>query len=226
MACIGKAILLIWTDIPAEEEHDFNNWYNREHLRSRAVEVPGFHRGRRYVALSGSPKYLAFYEVESTSILQSETYLAGVRNPDPLSRRFIPQFQNTVRIVADVAESLGEGEGGILGLLPLTPAESKKEEVKKWLPETVLPGLLNQYGIVGVHFWHTNRSALGSSASGHMRKDDRVIDWFLAVEATMEKDLDIAAQKMLQEDTIRQRGAEPEASLSTFRLLYSLSAKG
>ena len=44
-----QALLMVWTDIFADVEHDFNDWYNREHVRER-VEVPGFIRARRFAA--------------------------------------------------------------------------------------------------------------------------------------------------------------------------------
>ena len=58
------ALLMVWTDIPPDVEHDFNDWYNREHIRER-VDVPGFIRARRFAALSDTPKYLALYTLHA-----------------------------------------------------------------------------------------------------------------------------------------------------------------
>lgn len=44
-AIMAAAILTIWTDIPADIEADFNEWYNREHLPDRVQRTPGFLRG-------------------------------------------------------------------------------------------------------------------------------------------------------------------------------------
>lgn len=49
---MSAAILIVWTDIPAEIEADFNEWYNREHLPDRVLRMPGFLRGRRYVCIT------------------------------------------------------------------------------------------------------------------------------------------------------------------------------
>ncbi len=51
---MAAAILTIWTDIPADIEADFNDWYNREHLPDRIQGMPGFLRGRRYAAIAGT----------------------------------------------------------------------------------------------------------------------------------------------------------------------------
>ena len=40
MAKKGTGLMIVWADIPAEMEEDFNNWYNEEHLAERS-SVPG-----------------------------------------------------------------------------------------------------------------------------------------------------------------------------------------
>ena len=82
----GTGLLLLYVDIPADMEDEFNRWYNEEHLQER-LSVPGFLNAARYVALSGSPKYLACYELESPAVLQSEFYLKQRDNPTEWSRR-------------------------------------------------------------------------------------------------------------------------------------------
>ena len=66
---VKRALLLVWTDIPTDIETEFNDWYNREHLRER-VAVPGFVRGRRFAAISAAPKYLALYEAQSAEVMK------------------------------------------------------------------------------------------------------------------------------------------------------------
>ena len=59
----GTGLLMVWSDIDAEFEADFNRWYDEEHI-SRLLEVPGFLSAGRYIAIKGGPKYLAMYELE------------------------------------------------------------------------------------------------------------------------------------------------------------------
>lgn len=61
MALRGKGMLITFTEVAAADEQDFNEWYNREHIDER-VNLPGFRRARRYVAVKGDPKYFATYE--------------------------------------------------------------------------------------------------------------------------------------------------------------------
>ena len=72
MPIAGKGMLLTSMDIDAEDEADFNRWYDREHLRER-VAIEGFLEARRYIAHQGSPKYLCLY---------STADLRGARQPD------------------------------------------------------------------------------------------------------------------------------------------------
>ena len=37
----GNALLMVWADVPADREPEFNRWYNEEHLAER-LAVPGF----------------------------------------------------------------------------------------------------------------------------------------------------------------------------------------
>ena len=36
----GTGLLMVWADIPADKEEDFNNWYNTEHL-AELLSIPG-----------------------------------------------------------------------------------------------------------------------------------------------------------------------------------------
>ena len=31
----GTGLLMVWTDVPADQEEEFNRWYNEEHLAER-----------------------------------------------------------------------------------------------------------------------------------------------------------------------------------------------
>ena len=48
----GKGMLIVFNEVKARDERDFNEWYNREHIDER-VNLPGFQRARRYVAVRG-----------------------------------------------------------------------------------------------------------------------------------------------------------------------------
>ena len=65
---------MVWTDIDAVDEPDFNRWYDREHMQER-VALPGFRCARRYRALRGCPRpYLALYDTGELAVFDSDAY--------------------------------------------------------------------------------------------------------------------------------------------------------
>ena len=69
----GTALLMVWLDVPADKEADFNKWYNEEHL-AELMSVPGVLDAARYEAVSSGPKHLACYEIESTAVFETEAF--------------------------------------------------------------------------------------------------------------------------------------------------------
>ncbi len=82
----GTGLLMVWTDVDAEYEPEFNRWYDGEHMQ-RLAGVPGFLAGARYVALKGGPRYLAMYELEDHNVLKSAAFLDIVRYQPSASRQ-------------------------------------------------------------------------------------------------------------------------------------------
>jgi hypothetical protein len=79
----GTGLLMLWTDVDAEHEAEFNRWYDEEHI-AHLLKVPGFLSAARYVAVKGGPKYLAMYELEEPSVLRTAAFLDTVRfQPSP-----------------------------------------------------------------------------------------------------------------------------------------------
>jgi hypothetical protein len=85
---------VVEADVAAEHEQDFNAWYEQEHLPGLAA-VPGTIRAARYRRLSGSPRYLACYDLKSPSTTERPEWLA-VRHTE-WSSRIRPLFLNTRR---------------------------------------------------------------------------------------------------------------------------------
>jgi hypothetical protein len=93
----GTGLLMVWADVPAGTEAEFNRWYNEEHLAER-LAIAGFLSGARYEAVKGGPKHLAVYELESAAVLQSPAYKKVASNPTPWTQRVGPQAVATTFI--------------------------------------------------------------------------------------------------------------------------------
>jgi hypothetical protein len=85
----GTGLLMVWADVAADKEAEFNRWYNEEHLAER-MAIPGFLSGARYEAVKGGPKHLAVYELESPGVLQSAAYKKVSENPTEWTKRSGP----------------------------------------------------------------------------------------------------------------------------------------
>jgi hypothetical protein len=93
----GTGLLMVWCDVPADKEPEFNRWYTEEHLAER-LSVPGFLGAARYEALKGGPKHLAVYELESPAVMESEAYKKVSNNPTPWTKKTGPQAVATTFI--------------------------------------------------------------------------------------------------------------------------------
>jgi len=69
----GMGLLMVWADVPAEKEEDFNRWYNEEHL-AELLAIPGVLNAARYEAVMSGPKHLACYELESPAVVESDAF--------------------------------------------------------------------------------------------------------------------------------------------------------
>jgi hypothetical protein len=88
---------MVWADVPADKEPDFNRWYNEEHLAER-MSVPGFLAGARYEAVKSGPKHLACYELEDAAVLEGEAYRRVSTQPTEWTKRCSPNVIGTTFI--------------------------------------------------------------------------------------------------------------------------------
>jgi len=91
MSLAGQGVVAIWNGITPEGRTEFFEWHNREHMPER-VGIPGFRRGRRYIAKYGTPEFFTLYEAESPEVLVGQDYLNRLNNPTPWTQRVPPMF--------------------------------------------------------------------------------------------------------------------------------------
>jgi hypothetical protein len=117
---IGKGALALWIDILAETQALADAWYIQEHMPER-IDVAGFHRARRYVAVEGAPRYFTLFEADTADALAGPRYLSLVHRVSDATRQVRPAFRNVARMTFEVSHSAGRGEGGLLATLRVTP---------------------------------------------------------------------------------------------------------
>lgn len=146
MAVLGQAALGIWIDILPEAEDDFNRWYGEQHLPER-LGVPGFLRGRRYLAVRGAPKYFTLYETENAEALRSPAYLARLNNPTAWTRRVLPNMRY-VRNAYRFLDAVGAEEGQAVVTLRLDPAPGREGELRARYQGEVLKEMTRAPGVL------------------------------------------------------------------------------
>ena len=93
----GDGLLMVYCEVPAKHEEEFNAWYNEEHIPER-LSIPGVLSAARYQAVAGGPKYLACYELTTPEAWHSEAWQKWLKNPTPWSRRMSPSVIATTNI--------------------------------------------------------------------------------------------------------------------------------
>ena len=85
---IGNTVLVVTMEVDAEDEEEFNKWYNAQHLPER-MAIPGYVSARRFKLEDGNNalKYLCIWEMEDGSPLQSEMYKDQNAHPTELYLR-------------------------------------------------------------------------------------------------------------------------------------------
>jgi hypothetical protein len=203
-----NGILAVWSDVDPAAEDDYTAWYEREHMFER-VAVPGFHRARHYVALSGAPKYFTYYVTDDAAVMASPAYLAGADDPSPWTRRVLLSFRNTNRTACNVVRRAGRGYGAACLTIRLGAAAGRAVELAAWLGDSVFPALLGEPGIVGAQLWQGDREAtLVPVADRELRPGaDAVADLVVFVDATTAKRLGAVAEGPLSADELAAHGA-------------------
>jgi hypothetical protein len=93
----GDGLLMVYCDVPAEIDAEFNRWYNEEHIPER-LAIPGVLNAARYQAVEGGPTYLACYELASPDAWYAEDWQKWLKNPTSWSQRMSPSVVATAYI--------------------------------------------------------------------------------------------------------------------------------
>ena len=82
----GTGVLMVFTEVPADKEEEYNRWYSEEHLGD-VLAIHGVLSGAQYSAVKGGPNYLACYELESPRVVESQAFQKLRDNPSEWTKR-------------------------------------------------------------------------------------------------------------------------------------------
>ena len=131
----GEAVVAIWNNIHPDARDQFHDWHINEHMPER-VGIPGFRRGRRYIAadpapeLSTHPEFFTLYEADTMQVLLGTDYANRLNDPTPATKAVTAAFRDRHRSLARVEVSHGPGMGGALLTIRFTCDASHRLAVR------------------------------------------------------------------------------------------------
>lgn len=217
----GKGMLITLTEVSARDERDFNEWYNREHIDER-VNLPGFHRARRYVAVRATPKYLATYECDSVADLATPDYLKLLANQTPWSQAVMARFTHFNRLTLRMQVDQTHGIGGALACVRFVPDPRRRKALVEWLSTTAFPGVVRRPGMLGAAAGENDlevaHAPLQDKSMDHPRAEEA--EWVALLEGADASAVGAAARSMFTMAKLRPFSVEAAPVVGTYRLLF------
>jgi hypothetical protein len=178
-------LLGVWHGVEPGAEDAFDEWYDRQHHLER-VGVPGFLRARRYVNLSGGPRYFNRYDVTGTHVLASADYLDRLNHPTEWTRSMLPRYRDTTRAVFHLAARAGVAEGA--DLLTLRIPHSAAAPLEGWLRgrDDAVQETVADRGVLRMECWSTDTAVSGlRSEERRLRPDgDAIVAQAVLIEGS------------------------------------------
>jgi hypothetical protein len=223
MSLLGKGAMVIWHDIAAGCESDYNEWHSKEHMLER-VGVPGFRRGHRYQAISGSPKFLNLYEVEALATLTSQPYLDRLNHPTPWTQKTMGYFRNNNRTLCRVVATVGNGICADLLTIQLAAAPGRGEELGRWLALQV-SALIDRPGVLGAHYLEGDLAASRTETEEKRLRagSDAIADRVVLVGGYDAEALGDLRRSVLAPAALAEQGAEAPQQAAVYRLLHCIT---
>jgi len=162
--CTG--MMAFWADIDPDYVLRYQRWHNCEHVPER-VSIPGFVEGRRYRNIDDKPRFLMFYDTQSTSVLSSDAYMAALNKPTPWTREALTHFRNPTRDIFSrlaIAGQRGKFTAPYITSLRFDLPEGVAEQyINRWIHEVV-----KQKNVERVRLYETD-SAIANAATSERK---------------------------------------------------------
>ncbi len=224
MSLAGLGAVCIWHDLAPEATDEFYQWHNREHMPER-VGIPGFLRGRRYIAVAGAPAYFNLYEAESAEVLGGKDYLDRLNAPTAWTRRVVPSFRRVSRSICRVAYSQGVGQGGFMLTQRFELVAADRARTLETLRMRLLPPLAERKGVAGVHLCVADEAKSRiETAEKKARADATAIPGCIVlIEGTSETDVRDAGESLAADVRALLGGSAPSIDTSIYQLQHARS---
>ena len=105
----AAALFMIGMNVAPGHEHEFNEWYNTEHIPALGA-VKGVVCARRYRGIGATQRYVALYHLEASEILRSAEWRKAADTP--WTQKMRPHFRDHLRIECRCYARAGEAISG------------------------------------------------------------------------------------------------------------------
>jgi hypothetical protein len=224
MSLAGLGAVCIWHDLVPEATDEFYQWHNREHMPER-VAIPGFLRGRRYIAIAGAPAYFNLYEADHAETLGGKDYLDRLNAPTAWTQRVVPSFRRVARSICRVAFSEGVGQGGFMLTQRFDLPAAHRAEALDALRTRLLPPLVGRKGIAGVHLCVADEAISRIPTAERKARADAtaVPSSIVLIEGTSEADVRDAGEALADGVRALLGAAAPSIDTSIYQLQHARS---
>lgn len=219
MSLAGDAVVVVWNGIAPEGRDTFYDWHVHEHMPER-VGIPGFLRGRRYIAEWGAPEFFTLYEAASIEVLSGQDYQNRLNSPTPWTLAAVPHFRDVSRAIQRVRHSSGPGMGGHMLTLRFEAADP--DALFALAAREILAPLAATRGVCGAHLSQTDmRASSVETAEKKAREGGTGIPgWTLMVETARREVAEVVNRTLLSEPTLLGCGADGAGIAGLYRLEY------
>jgi len=214
---LGKAVMINWSDVAPEHRQPYYEWHSREHMVGR-TSIPGFCRGRRYIATQAERDFLIMYEVDDLGVLTSPAYMAKANAPSELTRRTTPYVKNAVRGMSSVVASFGIGTGGYVLTLRFDPATGAEERLARYLGEQALPQAASRPDISGAHLVVADQKASAVVPVERQGRPTAVPNWIILIEGVSTEAVNAVGEDLLSDRALAEHGCAGQVQRDRYSL--------
>ena len=220
MSLAGEGAVAIWHDIAPEGREEFYAWHGEEHMPER-VGIPGFLRGRRYVATSADEEFFNLYEALTPQVLSGVDYRTRLNNPTPWTAATVKYFRRVSRSICWAAATFGRAQGGLIATWRYDVADEGSDRHRGELSGRLLPEIAGWRGVAGAHLLIADAaaSAVDNAERKARGEANRIPRWIVLIEGWGDE----APFAALCRETVSERLARLGAGAVQFGL-YRLQA--
>ncbi len=219
---LGKGIMINWADVAPEDRTTYDTWHCHEHTVGR-VAIPGFCRGRRYIASDterATRDFLTMYEVDDLSVLTGADYLAKANSPSALTRATTPVIKNSVRGLSRVRASFGDATGGSALTLRFSPLAGREDELERFLVDVALPRISKRPDMCGAHLIVADQDASKMTPVERQGRPTEIPNWVVLLEGFRPDAVAAAGDAELADAMLAAQGCAPGVERDSYLLQF------